>query len=81
MAVADLHSMLAGTCNKTDLVLVLVEACLDEGIDTGRGIVIALSDIGFDRRHVGITLAGNTGHDPERHRWFKTDDGRYALLT
>lgn len=80
MSLADLHGSLVGTCSKTDLVITLIEGCLDEGIDTGRGIVNALGDLGCNRRHVGIMLKENTGHDPERYRWCKTHDGRYAPL-
>lgn len=80
MAVAALHGILAGNCNKNDLVLMLIEGCLDEGIDTGRGIVNALGDLGCNRRHVAIMLKENTGYDPERNRWCKTHDGRYAPL-
>jgi hypothetical protein len=79
MSLADLHRILIGT-NKHDQVLLLIEDCLAQGIDTGSGIEDALSDFSFHRQHVGMLLRENTGHNPERHRWLETDDDRYALL-
>lgn len=61
-------------------VVVLIEACIDGGIDAGPDIIAAIYSFGFNKRHIGMMLKENTGNDPERHRWNKDEDGRYRLL-
>ena len=67
-------------CNKHDRVIVLIEACLDEGIDTRKGIVDALVKLGFNYRHVAILLNEGTGESPERHNWRRDENGRYSRI-
>jgi hypothetical protein len=66
--------------NKHHLVIVLITACITEGVDTGSRIIGALVHLGFNNRHVAMLLKEGTGANPELHRWRKGQDGRYSLL-
>ena len=63
--------------NKHEQAIMLVEACISEGINTGPRIIGALKRLGFDHRHVAIVLKGDT---PFAHGWRKGTDGIYSLL-
>lgn len=65
--------------NKHDRAIVLIIACIEEGLNTGPRIVGALRKLGFNPRHVGMHLREGTGGDPQRHRWQRVEDGRYFL--
>lgn len=80
MTLQALLEMLPAECNKHDQALVLIEACLDQGIDTRKGIIAALVELGFDYRHVAILLNEHAGTNPERHSWRRDETGRYSLL-
>jgi len=66
--------------NKHDLATVLIEACIEEGIDTGPRIIGALSKLGLKAGHVGIMLKNGTGAHPTGYRWQRASDGRYSLI-
>ena len=65
-------------CKKPDQVRVLIPACIDAGITTGPAIVATLSQLGFNRRHVGTVLGKGAGLNPDRCAWRKELDGTYA---
>ena len=66
--------------NKHDRALVLISACIAEGIDTRPRILGALHLLGFNRGHGAILLREGTGTSPDAHRWRKAADGRYKTL-
>lgn len=63
--------------NKNDGVIVLASACIDEGVKVGSKIVVMLSKLGFDPRHVWAMLHHNTGNNPERHYWYRDETKAY----
>jgi hypothetical protein len=73
---------LFSTCgsNKHDHAIVGITACIEAGIVTRRGIMDTLSRAGLSPKHVVITLNGETGSDPVRHRWQHDEDGVYRNL-
>lgn len=74
----DLERQLASAgVNKHDRAHMLINACIGEGIDTGCHIVGVLASLGFDKRHVGITLKAGLQRDPEWPNWGRSEDGRY----
>lgn len=70
------HLTSAGV-NKHDRAHMLINACIGEGVDTGCRIVGVLAALGFDKRHVGITLKAGLQRDPEWPNWGRSEDGRY----
>lgn len=66
--------------NQYDRVIVLIAACIEEGLTEGKRIVGAIARLDFDKKFVGIQLSKNVGNDPARHLWRKLDDGTYALF-
>lgn len=62
-------------CDKHDQVQILVAACIDEGINTGPGIIAKLADIGFDKDHVGIVLRTNL-----KRLWQRDGERFYTAL-
>lgn len=66
--------------NKHERVLVLISACIVEGMDTFARIIGALVRLGFNRKHVALLLKEGTGNSAEQHRWRKGADGRYSLI-
>jgi len=60
---------------KHDKAIVVVKACIDEGITSGKAIVKRCVELGFTGRHVGITLKGHIGH-----YWQRDDNGHYSLI-
>jgi len=77
-----LHELLAGLSgvNRNDQVLALIDACLDEGVNTRKGIVDMLGALGFKREHVCILLQKETGSTVGRHCWKKDVEGLYSSL-
>ena len=65
--------------NRHDQAIVLIEACILEGIDTRPQIVRVGRELGFDYRHVAMTLNAQEGRHPDRHRWCRDAEGRYRL--
>lgn len=81
MTLADLRDAIAGKCSKRDQVLVLIEACIGDGIITRREIIDTIGSLGYDRIHAVITLNDHAGLDPQRHRWCRDENGHYSLLS
>ncbi|QIG53755.1 hypothetical protein G6N82_05945 [Altererythrobacter sp. BO-6] len=65
--------------NTNDRVLALISACITEGVDQGPSIVEVLARLGFDRRHVGLTLNKGIQQVPVWPNWGRRDDGRYYV--
>ena len=63
--------------NKHARVSALACACIDAGINTRLHIIEVLSLLGFNPRHVAITLNENTGTNPERFQWTRDETGAY----
>ena len=66
--------------SKHDLAIILITACIDEGLNTRPRIVGALKSLGFNSRHVAIVLKYETGDNPESKRWQVRKEGVYCLL-
>lgn len=82
MTLEELRDRLAADrVNKNEQAIVMIEACLDTGIRQGNEIRTKLIKLGFNGRSIGIQLRTNAGLDPERHRWFKDENGDYRLHT
>lgn len=64
--------------NKHHQAIVLITACIGEGITQGRDIVRTLQRLGLNAQHAGKTLAEGIGDQPDRHRWSKGASGRYG---
>jgi hypothetical protein len=79
MALADLRDVLQGTCNKHDQVTVLIQACINEGVDTRRALADELTSLGYDRALVIVTLNTQVGASPGCCRWWRDEQGRYRL--
>lgn len=62
--------------NKHEQAIMLIEACIMEGINTGPEIIGALRQLDFDPRHIAIALKGDTDY---AHRWVKDVNGIYSL--
>lgn len=72
----DLECRLNGV-KRDSRVIVLIDACIDGEINTGKRIVAVLRQLGFNARYVGMTLKMETGNDPNSYRWRK-NDGIYS---
>ncbi len=68
-----------GTSNRHDLVIVAIEALIEEGVNTGPQIIGAARSLGFKACHVGVILGKSEGGNPDRHRWQRGTDGVYRL--
>lgn len=75
-----LKASLGSGVNKHEAAIVLISACIEEGIRTGGGIVGALVTLGFNNKHVAMMLKEATGTSPEMHRWSRDQEGRYSLI-
>lgn len=71
--------LIASGCNQQEQVLMLIEAHLGDGASVGSDIVRTISDLGYDRRFVGIQLSASAGSNPDRYPWRKSEDGTYCL--
>lgn len=71
--------LIAEGCNRNELAIALIEACISSSIDLGPDIFRTVTSLGLHPRSVGIQLDQNRGPNPARHRWFRTGDGRYFL--
>lgn len=79
MALAGLRDVLQETCSKHDQVTCLIQACIDEGIDTRKALADELTSLGYNRAHVIVTLNVGAGANPERFRWWRDEHGRYRV--
>jgi hypothetical protein len=67
------------TSTKDELAMILIKACIYDGLDTGPRIVGALATLGLNKKHAGIVLSRWVGNDPERYHWQRNADGRYSV--
>lgn len=66
--------------NKNDRAIVLIKACIMEGICIDRKIVSVLVHLGFDNFHAGAMLHRHTRGKGSTAHWSKGADGRFRLL-
>lgn len=62
---------------KHDRATMLINACISEGLISGRRITGALATLGFNRRHAGIQLEDGFRNEPEWPYWGRRDHGTY----
>jgi len=80
MTLEGLHDdLFAAGCNRNELAIALIEACILSGIDSGPDIVRTVSALGHSKPSVGAQLSHNRGNNPVRYRWFKAETGHYRL--
>lgn len=65
-------------CNRHEQLILMIEACIGEGIDTSSRIIAALKNLGFNAQHVSMALKDL---NPIAHRWQRSADGIYRLPT
>lgn len=70
---------LAPGLSKHDRVSMLIAVCIVEGVTEGKLICLALKLLGYNPRHVGLTLGRGGAHMPPEHRWYKDSGGHYRL--
>ena len=61
--------------NKQDQAIVLIRACIEEGITTGPSIVGTAAHVGLNPKHVGAVLTKSIGN-----LWHRDDNRVYSLL-
>jgi hypothetical protein len=65
--------------NKSDLLIVVLQAMIGDGICAEGRLIGMASQLGFHPGHAGATLKTSAGTDPARHLWRRSADRRYAL--
>jgi len=65
---------------KHDRVIVLIQACISQGIVRGTQLVSVIKELGFNAQHVGMTLTKGRGDDPVRHHRRREDGCAHSLL-
>ena len=66
--------------NETDVVINVIVACLEEGIDRGHRIVGVLDRLGYNRQHVGMTLHHKADAGRTKALWWQDEDKVYRLV-
>ena len=61
--------------NKHEQVIVLIGACIEEGITTGPSIVGTVAHVGLNKKHVGAVLAKSIGD-----LWHRDGNRLYTTL-
>lgn len=80
MSLANLRDRLVVEgCNKHDQVVALIISCINDGIDEGAAILRTIVELGYHPKHVGSQLDLHRGPSPDRHLWFKAENGNYCL--
>ena len=69
----------APTSTEEELAIVLIKACIFEGLDAGSRIVGMLTALRLNKKYAGMMLAKWRGNDPQRHHWQRSAEGRYAV--
>lgn len=59
--------------------IIMIAACIEEGMNEARRILPAMEALGFNRQHAAIILNREKGNDPGRHWWSRDSKGIYAL--
>jgi hypothetical protein len=76
----DLRTALsADGVNKNDQAAMLINALIEEGIDTGPRRVGALTELGFNQKHAGMMLRTGLKLKPKWPNWGRRKDGTYYL--
>jgi uncharacterized protein YoaH (UPF0181 family) len=65
--------------NEHQKAVTLIQACIGEGIRSGSEIISLLSDLGYDKGHIGIMLKRNRQGTVDK-LWIRDDDGLYSLV-
>lgn len=65
--------------NKNDRAIVLITACISDGVNTGPEIIASGVRLGLHAAHVALILNKDAGNSPGRHRWRRDDQGTYSL--
>jgi hypothetical protein len=65
--------------SKNDRAIVLITACISDGVNTGKEIIARGVRLGLHPAHVALTLNKDAGNNPDRHRWRRDDQGTYSL--
>ena len=73
----QLEQACGSSVGKHDRAIVLIHACLDQGINTRGAIMAVLRHLGFVRGHIAIVLEANTGINPNGSHWKRTESGVY----
>lgn len=68
----------ASGCNRHEQLILMIEACIGEGINTASQIIGTLKLLGFNAQHIGMAL---NDLNPIAHRWQRSEDGVYSLAT
>jgi hypothetical protein len=71
---------LKAACRRADAhsrAIVMIQACIDNGIDTRSRIRGTLIKLGFHEDHAVIMLNAYAGPNPEAHHWYRDEDGTY----
>jgi hypothetical protein len=66
--------------NKNDRAVVLISACIGDGVATKGEIIGTGMRLGLNPRHIAAILDRDTGDNPERYRWRCDEGGTYSLL-
>ncbi|WP_298200368.1 hypothetical protein [Novosphingobium sp.] len=67
-------------CRRADAhsrVIVLIQACIDNGINTRSRIRGTLNKLGFNEDHVVIVLNACAGPNPDVYHWYRDEAGVY----
>lgn len=73
------HTSIDPSLNQNEQVLILIGACLVNGIGQGSMITEAIHRLGYDKRYIGLILSKSAGADPKLHDWYRDNDGVYQL--
>ena len=65
------------SANDNDRAIILIHACIDNGLNSRRRIRGALGKLDFKLDHAVIILNTGTGGNPSRHRWYRDTNGIY----
>ncbi len=65
------------SAGKHERAIVLIHACIAQGINTRGSIMAVLLQLGFVRGHIAIVLEENSGSNPSGSHWERRADGAY----
>jgi len=62
-----------------ELIVIMIAACIEEGMSEGKQITGAMAKLGFKKRYAGLILHKERGNDPKRHCWSRDVTGIYKV--
>ncbi len=65
--------------SNNDRAIVLITACISDGVNTGKEILARGVRFGLNSAHVALILSNDAGSNPDRYRWRRDDQGTYSL--